>query len=136
MYVSGLPSSPPYGDGDHPGSGPNGSPGNRQIPLTATFVGKSQSMNPKTIFVITLSAVVLLVVCLAAISVFLKYRRVGRSSNAVGPVFTTPSSKRRGKSIYIHNTFHFLSLTLIITVSYQYHDNYLVKSRTWSNVIR
>ncbi|KAL7582365.1 receptor-like serine/threonine-protein kinase ALE2 isoform X1 [Lactuca sativa] len=97
VYITypGLPSSPPYGDGDHPGSGPNGSPGNRQIPLTATFVGKSQSMNPKTIFVITLSAVVLLVVCLAAISVFLKYRRVGRSSNAVGPVFTTPSSKRR-----------------------------------------
>ncbi|KAI3749580.1 hypothetical protein L2E82_20194 [Cichorium intybus] len=94
IIYPGLPSSPPYRD--QPGNGPNGSPGNKQFPITATFVGKTQKMNPKTIFVITLSAVVLLVVCLAAISVFLKYRRIGRSSNAVGPVFTTPTSKRRG----------------------------------------
>lgn len=95
VYITypGLP-SPPYGD--HPGSGPSGSPGNRQFPITATFVEKSQKMNPKTIFVIILSAVVLLVVCCAAISVFLKYRKIGKSLNAVGPVFTTPTSKRRG----------------------------------------
>ncbi|KAI3760219.1 hypothetical protein L1987_50610 [Smallanthus sonchifolius] len=95
VYITypGLPSSPPYGD--LPGNGPNGSPGNRQYPITATFVGKSQKMNPRTIFVIVLSAVVLLVVCCAAISVFIKYRKIGRSSNAVGPVFTTPTSKRR-----------------------------------------
>lgn len=58
-------------------------------------------MNPRTIFVIVLSAVVLLIVCCAAISVFIKYRKIGRSSNAVGPVFTTPTSKRRGKSVYL-----------------------------------
>ncbi|GJV78916.1 receptor-like serine/threonine-protein kinase ALE2 [Tanacetum coccineum] len=71
VYITypGLPSSPPYGD--HPGSGPNGSPGNRQYPITADFVGKT-------------------------ISVFVKYRKIGRSSNAVGPVFATPTSKRRG----------------------------------------
>lgn len=95
----GLPSSPPYGD--HSASGPNGSPGDRQYPITADFVGKSQKMNPKTIFVIILSAVVLLVVFCAAISVFVKYRKIGRSSNAVGPAFTTPTSKRRGKSICV-----------------------------------
>ncbi|KAL4558613.1 hypothetical protein LXL04_036814 [Taraxacum kok-saghyz] len=94
IIYPGLPSSPPYGG--QPGSGPDASPGNRQFPITATFVGKTQKMNPKTIFVITLSAVVLLVVCLAAISVFLKYRKIGRSSTAVGPVFTTPTTKRRG----------------------------------------
>lgn len=97
--LSGLPSSPPYGD--HPGSGPNGSPGNRQFPITAAFVGKSQKMNPRTVFVIILSAVVLLFVCCAAMSVFIKYRKIGRSSTAVGPVYTTPTSKRRGKSVYM-----------------------------------
>ncbi|XP_076941339.1 receptor-like serine/threonine-protein kinase ALE2 [Bidens hawaiensis] len=92
VYITypGLPSSPLNGNG------PNGSPGNRQYPITATFVGKSQKMNPRTIFVIVLSAVVLLVVCCAAISVFIKYRKISRSSNAAGPVFTTPTSKRRG----------------------------------------
>ncbi|GJW77189.1 receptor-like serine/threonine-protein kinase ALE2 isoform X2 [Tanacetum coccineum] len=44
--------------------------------ITADFVGKSQKMNPKTIFVIILSAVVLLVVFCAAISVFVKYRKI------------------------------------------------------------
>ncbi|XP_071714074.1 receptor-like serine/threonine-protein kinase ALE2 [Rutidosis leptorrhynchoides] len=96
VYIAypGLPSSPPYGD--RAGSGPNGSPGNRQFPITANFVTKNQKMNPKTIFVIVLSAVVLLFVCCAAMSVFIKYRRISRSPTAVGPVFTTPSSKRRG----------------------------------------
>lgn len=117
--LSGLPTSPPYGG--QPGSGPNGSPGNRQFPITADFVGKSQKMNPKTIFVIILSAVVLLVVCCAAISVFIKYMKIGRSSNAVGPVFTTPTSKRRGKPAYLFDiarkSFSVFSLTSIIEVA-------------------
>lgn len=96
MYINypGLPSSPPF-EGSM-GNGPSGSAGSQQFPITADFVDKDPKMNPKTIFIIALSALVILVVCCGAISVILKCRKVGRPSNAVGPVFTPAANKRPG----------------------------------------
>ncbi|KAK2986356.1 hypothetical protein RJ640_026620 [Escallonia rubra] len=95
----GLPSSPPFGS--FSGSGPSGSAGNQQFPITADFVHKSQKMNSRTIFIISLSAIVVFVVCVGAVSILLKYRRVGRPSNAVGPVFTPSMNKRSGQSFVL-----------------------------------
>lgn len=53
-------------------------------------------MSPRIIFVIVLSAVVLVVVSCGAVAVLLKCRRAGRPSNAVGPVFTPSMNKRCG----------------------------------------
>ncbi|PSR89722.1 Receptor-like serine/threonine-protein kinase [Actinidia chinensis var. chinensis] len=94
VYISypGLPSSPPF-EG-YMGHGPSGS---EQFPITADFVNKKQKMSARLIFVITLSALVLLVVCCGAISILLRWRRVGRPSDAVGPVFTPSTNKRPGK---------------------------------------
>ena len=79
------------------GHGPSGSAGAQQFPFTADFVNKRQKMSARLIFVIALSAIVLLVVFCGAISIFLRWRRVGRPSNAVGPVFTPSTNKRPGK---------------------------------------
>ncbi|GFZ20179.1 protein kinase superfamily protein [Actinidia rufa] len=96
VYISypGLPSSPPF-EG-YMGHGPSGSAGTRQFPITADFVNKRQKMSARLIFVIAFSAIVLLVVLCGAISIFLRWRRVGRPSNAVGPVFTPSTNKRPG----------------------------------------
>ncbi|XP_059626119.1 receptor-like serine/threonine-protein kinase ALE2 isoform X2 [Cornus florida] len=96
MYISypGLPSSPLFGS--QSGNGPSGSAGIQQFPITADFVDKSQKMNPRIIFIIALSALVLLVVCCGAVSLVLKCRKVGRPSSAVGPVFTPSINKRSG----------------------------------------
>lgn len=92
---TGLPSSPPF-DG-YAGNGPTGSAGNQQYPITADFVNKSQKMNARLIFIISFSALVVLVVCCGAVSILLRWRKVGRPSNAVGPVFTPSTNKRPGK---------------------------------------
>ncbi|KAJ8534617.1 hypothetical protein K7X08_016345 [Anisodus acutangulus] len=99
MHITypGLPSSPPSGIDS--GNGPTGSAVNQQFPITADFVNKSQKMNPRVVFLIASSAVVLLVVCCGALVVLLKCRRIGRPSNAVGPVFTQSMHKRSGKGI-------------------------------------
>ncbi|KAI8012236.1 Receptor-like serine/threonine-protein kinase ALE2 [Camellia lanceoleosa] len=77
------------------GNGPSRSTGSQQFPITADFVDKDPKMNAKTIFIIALSALVIFVVCCGAISTILKCRKVGRPSNAVGPVFTPAANKRR-----------------------------------------
>ncbi|XP_059660202.1 receptor-like serine/threonine-protein kinase ALE2 isoform X2 [Cornus florida] len=96
MYISypGLPSSPPIGS--YAGSGPSGSAGNEQFPITANVVNKSQKMNPRIIFVVVLSGLVLSVVCCAAVYILLKCRKIGRPSSAVGPIFTSSIHKRSG----------------------------------------
>ncbi|KAK4573286.1 hypothetical protein RGQ29_031309 [Quercus rubra] len=88
----GIPSSPPYGS--YIGNGPTGSVGD--LPITANFINKNQRMNLKTIAIISLSAFVLLLVFIGAVSIFLKWRKVRRPSNAVGPVFTPSANKRSG----------------------------------------
>ncbi|KAK4366139.1 hypothetical protein RND71_014019 [Anisodus tanguticus] len=97
IIYPGLPSSPPSGIDS--GNGPTGSAVNQQFPITADFVNKSQKMNPRVVFLIASSALVLLVVCCGALIVLLKCRRTGRPSNAVGPVFTQSMHKRSGKGI-------------------------------------
>ncbi|KAF3436067.1 hypothetical protein FNV43_RR23159 [Rhamnella rubrinervis] len=94
VYISypGIPSSPPYGFLS--GSGPTGSSGG--LPITANFGNKNQRMNVRTIIIIALSAFVLVLVLLGAISVLIKWRRVGRPSSAVGPAFTSSIRKRSG----------------------------------------
>ncbi|XP_071937847.1 receptor-like serine/threonine-protein kinase ALE2 [Coffea arabica] len=96
IYISypGIPSSPPSGDSS--GSGPSGSVGNQQFPITAYMDDKNQKMSPRIIFVIALSALVLLVVCCGAAAVLLKCRKAGRPSNAVGPVITPSLNKKSG----------------------------------------
>jgi hypothetical protein len=94
VYISypGIPSSPPYGSST--GSGPSGSTGD--LPITANFVNKNQRMNLKTIAIIALSAFVLLLVFIGAVSIFLKWRKVRRPSNAIGPAITSSTNKRSG----------------------------------------
>lgn len=88
----GIPSSPPFGS--YGGSGPSGSAGD--LPISANFDKKNQRMNLKTIAIIALSAFVLLLVLIGAVSIFLKWRKVGRPSSAVGPALTSPTNKRCG----------------------------------------
>ncbi|KAG7011302.1 Receptor-like serine/threonine-protein kinase ALE2 [Cucurbita argyrosperma subsp. argyrosperma] len=94
VYISypGIPSSPPYGG--YMGSAPSGGAGD--LPITANFVNKSQKMSIKTIGIISLSAFVVLLVFIGALSIFFKWRKVGRPSSAVGPVFTSSINKRSG----------------------------------------
>ncbi|XP_051143194.1 receptor-like serine/threonine-protein kinase ALE2 isoform X2 [Andrographis paniculata] len=96
LYIAypGLPPSPPSGIVS--GEGPSASAGGHQYPITADFVGKNQKMNPRIVFVIALSAFVLLVVCFAAVAIILNCRKARAPSNAVGPVFVPSMNKRSG----------------------------------------
>jgi serine/threonine protein kinase len=90
----GLPSSPP--SGIQSALGPSGSIG--EFPITAQPVNKSQKTSNRTVFVIAFSALVVVVVCIAAVAIIVKCRKVTKPSNAVGPVFTS-SIKRSGIGI-------------------------------------
>ncbi|XP_075508383.1 receptor-like serine/threonine-protein kinase ALE2 isoform X1 [Primulina tabacum] len=96
LYVAypGLPSS--SSSGILSGEGPTGSVGNQQYPISADFASKNQKMSPPIIFVIGLSAFVLLVVCCAVVVVLLKCKKARRPSNAVGPGFAPSINKRSG----------------------------------------
>ncbi|XP_012085195.1 receptor-like serine/threonine-protein kinase ALE2 isoform X2 [Jatropha curcas] len=96
----GLPSSPPYPD--YMGSGPSGSSGN--LPITANFVSKNQKMNLRTIAIIALSAFVVLLVFTATIFIFIRWRKFGRPSNAVGPAFTSSINKRSGIGSFLSSS--------------------------------
>lgn len=93
LLLSGIPSSPPY----LKGNGPTGSPQN--LPITAKLTRKNQKMNTRTIAIIALSAFVLLLVILGAISILIKWRKVGRPSSAVGPARESSLHKRSGKYV-------------------------------------
>ncbi|KAJ4728364.1 Kinase family protein [Melia azedarach] len=94
VYITypGIPSSPPYGS--NTGSGPSESVGG--LPITANFVNKSQKMNLRTIAIIALSAFVLVLVFVGAISILIRWRKTRRPSSAVGPAFTSSVNKRSG----------------------------------------
>ncbi|KAG9150533.1 hypothetical protein Leryth_010911 [Lithospermum erythrorhizon] len=96
IFISypGLPSSPPSGVVS--GSGPTGSAGNQQFPITADLVNNSQKLSPRVIFVIGSSAFVLLVVCCGAIVILLKCKKARRPSTSVGPAFGPSIYKRSG----------------------------------------
>lgn len=79
------------------GKGPSGSTGIQQYPITADLVGKDQKMNLLMIFVIALSAVVLLVVCFATTAVILNCRKSCLPSNSVESALASSLNKRFGK---------------------------------------
>ncbi|KAF7119718.1 hypothetical protein RHSIM_Rhsim13G0041400 [Rhododendron simsii] len=113
----GLPSSPPF-DG-YAGNGPTGSAGNQQYPITADFVNKSRKMNARLIFIISFSALVVLVVCCGAVSILIRWRKVGRPSNAVGPVFTPSTNKRPGTgSVLSSSVASSTSISLVSTMPF------------------
>ncbi|KAF8388313.1 hypothetical protein HHK36_026979 [Tetracentron sinense] len=95
VHYPGLPSSP--SNGSSLGSGPSGSIGRHENPITAIFLNKNQKMNARTITIIALSAFVLIVVCFGAVFILFKCRKVVRPSCAVGPAFTSSVTKRSGK---------------------------------------
>jgi hypothetical protein len=87
----GIPSSSPNGDvtGDAPGGLP--------IPINATtFANKSQGIGFRTIAIIALSGFVLILVLVGAISIIVKWKKIGKSSNAVGPALAPSINKRPG----------------------------------------
>ncbi|XP_007050099.2 PREDICTED: receptor-like serine/threonine-protein kinase ALE2 [Theobroma cacao] len=88
----GIPASPPHGN--FLGNGPTGSAGD--LPITANFLNKNQKMNIRIIAIIVLSAFVLLLVLVGVISALIKWRKVGRPSNAVGPALPSSVNKRSG----------------------------------------
>ncbi|KAJ0611657.1 putative protein kinase RLK-Pelle-Extensin family [Helianthus annuus] len=96
IIYPGLPTAP-----NQPG--PSRSPVTQLFPLTANFVGGSQKMDRITIFVIALSALVFLVVCCAAISVFIKYKKTCSSSDVVCLAFTSSTNKRCGLGALLSN---------------------------------
>ncbi|KAK9057408.1 hypothetical protein SSX86_022243 [Deinandra increscens subsp. villosa] len=96
IIYPGLPTAP-----NDPDNRPSGSPVTQLFPLTAKFVDESQKMDITTISVIALSAVVLLIVCCAAIFVFLKYKKICSSSD-ICPDFKS-TNKRRGLGALLSN---------------------------------
>ncbi|GAB4841276.1 Receptor-like serine/threonine-protein kinase ale2 [Ancistrocladus abbreviatus] len=96
VYINypGIPS--PLPSGGDVGSGPMGSTGDQQQPITANFLDKSPRMNSKMVFIIVFSGLVFLVACLAAVSLFIRWRKVWKPSSAVGPVLTPSINKKAG----------------------------------------
>ncbi|GAB2281879.1 Receptor-like serine/threonine-protein kinase ale2 [Dionaea muscipula] len=87
--ASALPS------GGYIGNGPIGSIGDHQQPITANVLDKNSKMNPKVVFIIVFSTLVLLLACLAAISILIRCRKVRKPSNAVRPAYA-PAVKKSG----------------------------------------
>ncbi|KAF7818489.1 receptor-like serine/threonine-protein kinase ALE2 isoform X1 [Senna tora] len=94
MYISypGIPSPPPFGS--DMGSYQSGNAS--RLPFTAIFIKKNQNINLRTIIIIALSTFVLMLVLLGAFVIFLRWRKVGRPSRAVGPAFKSSINKRSG----------------------------------------
>ncbi|KAI4319351.1 hypothetical protein MLD38_032956 [Melastoma candidum] len=116
IYVTypGLPSSPP--SGPVIGSEPMPSPGN--LPISADLSNKNSKMNVKSIAIISLSAFVVLVVLVGAISFILKWRKSGRPSTAVGPAVSPSVNKRHGGgSIYSNSITSSVSGSFMSTMA-------------------
>ncbi|GMH25908.1 hypothetical protein Nepgr_027751 [Nepenthes gracilis] len=96
IYIKypGIPSSLP--SGGYIESGPSGSIGDQEQPITANFLERKMRMNSKIVFIIAFSALALLVACLAAVSILIKCRKVRKPSSTVGPAFTPSINKKAG----------------------------------------
>ncbi|KAK4775536.1 hypothetical protein SAY87_023497 [Trapa incisa] len=86
-----IPSSSPLGG--YTGSGPTAS--GEDLPITANF-HMNEKMNVKTVTIISFSAFVFLLIVIGGFSAFLKWKKFGRPSSAVGPGFTSSINKRSG----------------------------------------
>ncbi|PPD75610.1 hypothetical protein GOBAR_DD27466 [Gossypium barbadense] len=109
----GIPASPPYSN--FLGRGPTGSAAD--LPITANFVNNNQKMNIRIIAIIVLSAFVLLLVLAGAITVLVKWRKVGRPSSAVGPAFPSLINKRSGRHIALSCIGSILSSSMASSTS-------------------
>ncbi|KAJ4832300.1 Receptor-like serine/threonine-protein kinase ale2 [Turnera subulata] len=96
----GIPSSQAYPN--YNGSGPTGNGGD--LPITANFENKNQRMNVRTIAIISLSAFVVLLVLIGAFSIFIRWRKIGRPSSAVGPAFGSSMNKRSGMGSFLSSS--------------------------------
>ncbi|XP_010526484.1 PREDICTED: receptor-like serine/threonine-protein kinase ALE2 isoform X2 [Tarenaya hassleriana] len=94
----GLPSSPPYGGLQV--NAPTESAGG----LPVNIVNKNSRIGFRTIAIICLSGFVLILVLVGAISIVVKWRKFGNSSNAVGPAFTSSMNKRSGHGSMLSNS--------------------------------
>lgn len=92
------------------GSGPAANPGD--LPVLANFGNKNPRMSVKTIAIISLSSFVLLLVLVGAFFILLKWKRFGRSSNAVGPAFISSIKKRTGKVLTV---FQFCEYFMVLS---------------------
>lgn len=97
LRYPGLPSSPPSVYGGPMGIGPSSGSsmsGNHERPFVANVISKAQKLNDKTVAVISLSSFVLFLVCIGALVILLKCKKLGRPSSAVGPAITPSLTKR------------------------------------------
>ncbi|GMH19466.1 hypothetical protein Nepgr_021307 [Nepenthes gracilis] len=78
------------------GSGPSGSIGDQEQPITATFLERKMRMKSKIVFIIAFSTLALLVACLAAVSTLIKCRKVRKPFSTKGPAFTPSINKKAG----------------------------------------
>ncbi|CAN0897748.1 Receptor-like serine/threonine-protein kinase ALE2 [Linum grandiflorum] len=97
IVYPGIPSSPPYPSNS--ATSPSGNGGD--LPFTVNPVKKSKGMNFRTLLIIALSALVFLLVLVAAISIFIKWKKYGKPSNAVGPTFPSSINKRSGLGSFL-----------------------------------
>ncbi|CAL1361561.1 unnamed protein product [Linum trigynum] len=100
IVYPGVPSSPPYPS--YTAGGPSGSGGG--LPITANPVKKDKGINFRTLIIIALSALVLLLVLIGAVSIFIKWKKFGKQSNAVGPAFPQSINKRSGFGSFLTNS--------------------------------
>lgn len=92
-HHAGLPSPPPSVDES---LGPSGI-GGHQYPLTANISNhKSQKLNGRIIAIIVLSSFILLVVCSGLVCMVLRSKKLGKSSNSVGPTITSSAIRKTG----------------------------------------
>ncbi|CAN1270030.1 Receptor-like serine/threonine-protein kinase ALE2 [Linum perenne] len=97
IVYPGIPSSPPYPSST--ANSPSVSTGD--LPFTVNPVTKSKGMNFRTLLIIALSVFVFLVVLVGAILIFIKWKKFGKPSNAVGPTFPSSINKRSGLGSFL-----------------------------------
>ncbi|KAK1397943.1 Protein kinase domain-containing protein [Heracleum sosnowskyi] len=85
ITYTGLPALPPTGVSS-----------GHEIPFRAYIATKNSKMDARTIWIISSSALVVLVAFAGAVFIFFKYRKGSIPSNAVGPVSTLSIHKRSG----------------------------------------
>ncbi|XP_027366863.1 receptor-like serine/threonine-protein kinase ALE2 [Abrus precatorius] len=88
------------------------------LPITAKNISNDEKMDLGTIIIIALSSFVLLVVLVGAFSIILRWRKIRRSSSAVGPAFTSYLNKRSAmESMFSNRISSSRSMSLLSTLA-------------------
>ncbi|XP_068653978.1 receptor-like serine/threonine-protein kinase ALE2 isoform X2 [Aristolochia californica] len=108
----GLPSTP---SGRFPAASPDGG----SDPITANVIRKSQKMNARTVALIALSSFILVLMCVGAVLILSKCKKLGRASNVVGPAIPSSIGKRSGRRSILSSSDadSSTSLSLVSTVA-------------------